>query len=71
MNVDITIETVKVRTKRMRTDDGQPLWRAALASNPMCRRHAPTREEAILLLQEAYLMPEIRVTIGKKEASLG
>lgn len=71
MKSDITITTVKVRIKRMRTDDGQPLWRASLESNPLCRRHASTREEAVLLLSQAYLQPEIRVTIGKKEESVG
>ena len=71
MSVDVEIVPVKVRVKRMRTDDGQPLWRASLASNPMCRRHAATREEAVLLLSQAYLQPEIRVTIGKKEESVG
>lgn len=71
MIAELTVTKTNVKLRRMRTDSGEPLWRASLADSPFCRRHAPTREEALKLLIEAYLMPEAKVTIGKKEPAHG
>lgn len=59
---------VKVRIRRLPSDDGHPLFRAEVIGAPMFRRHGRTQKEAVAalktMLTEAAVLVEVEQPQG-------